>query len=202
MEFTNNTATNGGAIGSGGSSICFGNISNTKFNSNIAKDDGGAIYIYLDSYRSYPHIQFSNNSHIEFNNNAATRGGAIYSISSFISFEGFSATVFSNNIATVYVGAIIAEDESEITFYDNSTVTFTHNSAPFSEIVYCGSNCKVITKNNSNVMFNFVLPKWCTNICTPYNGQGAVIIDSSGVVRCRHQKAFECLRENCNCKNL
>ena len=53
-------------------------------------------------------------------------------------------------------------------------------------------------------MFNDVLAKSSTNTCTPwpYNGEGAVTIDSNSIVRCEYQKAFECQSENCHCKNL
>ena len=147
-------------------------------------------------------VSSKGNSHIEFNNNAATRGGAIYIIGNFISFEGFSTTVFSNNIAKDYGGAI-AEHRSQIIFCNNSTVTFTHNNAPFGETVYCGSNSNVTSKENSTVIFNDVIAKWCNNMtCIPYTGQGAVTIDSNGIVMCSDQKAFTCLSENCNCKTL
>ena len=204
-KFNNNVAKDdGGAIYFSNLEISyyyiqFNDNSHVEFNNNTATK-GGAIYSI--NHIPYNLLLFNNNSHIKFNNNTATRGGAIYSINSFISFEGFSATVFSNNIAKDYGGALIAEDESEITFCNNSKVTFTHNSAPFSATVYCGRNCHVTTKDNSTVTFNNVLAKWCTNTCTPYIGEGAVTIDSNGIVRCSDQKAFECLSENYNCKNL
>ena len=196
-EFNNNIGEDGGAMNSYGSPITFKHISNTIFTNNFAISNGGAIY------SQYMTISSKGNSHIEFNNNTATRGGAIYIINNFISFEGFSATVFSNNIAKDYGGAITAEEESDIIFCNNSTVTFTHNNAPFGETVYCGNNSIVTSKGNSTVIFNDVIAKWCTNMrCLPYTGQGVVIIDSNGIVWCSDQKAFTCLSENCNCKIL
>ena len=197
-DFTNNTARDdGGAIYTGSSSISFRNISNAKFNNNVAISNGGAIH------SRHTTISSKSNSHIQFNNNAAARGGAIYSIdNNFISFEGLSTTVFSNNIAKDYGGALLAEDKVEIIFSNNSTVTFTNNNAPVGETVYCGSNSNVITKENSTVMFNDVLAKWCTNICLPYTGQGTVTIDSNGLVWCWDQKAFACQSENCKCNDL
>ena len=196
-EITNNTATERGAMSSERSPITFKHISNTKFTNNFAIRDGGAIYSNDITVSS------KGNSHIEFNNNVATRGGAIYIIDNFISFEGFSTTVFSNNIAKDYGGAITVEEESEIIFHNNSTVTFTHNNTLFGDTVYCGSNSIVTSKGNSTVIFNNVIPKWCINmICTPYTGQGAVTIDSNGIVMCSDQKAFTCLSESCNCKSL
>ena len=111
------------------SPITFNHISNTKFTNNVAISSGGAIY------SQYMTVSSKGNSHIEFNNNTATRGGAIYISYNFISFEGFSATVFSNNIAKDYGGAITAGEESDIIFCNYSTVTFTHNNAPFGETV-------------------------------------------------------------------
>ena len=116
--------------------------------------------------------------------------------------KDFLLQVFSNNIGKDYGGAI-TEEISEIIFWNNSTVTFSHNNAPFGETVYCGSNSNVTSKGNSTVTFNDVLAKWCTNMtCLPYNGQGAVIIDSNGIVWCSDKKAFTCLTESCNCKTL
>ena len=197
-DFTNNTARwHGGAIYTSSSSISFRNISNAKFNNNVAISNGGAIH------STDTPISSKSNSHIQFSNNAATRGGAIYSIdNNFISFEGFSNTVFSNNIAKDYGGALLAEDKVEIIFSNNSTVTFANNNAPVGETVYCVSNSNVTTKENSTVMFNDVLAKWCTNTCLPYTGQGTVTIDSNGLVWCSDQKAFACLSENCKCNNL
>ena len=197
-DFTNNTARDdGGAIYTSSSSISFINISNANFNNNVAISSGGAIHS-TDST-----ISSKSNSHIQFNNNAATRGGAIYSIdNNFISFEGLSTTVFSNNIAKDYGGALLAEDKVEIIFSNNSTATFANNKAPVGETIYCGSNSKVTTKENSTVIFNDVLAKWCTNTCLPYTGQGTVTIDINGIVMCSDQKAFECLSENCKCNDL
>ena len=196
-DFTNNTATDdGGAIYTRSSSISFRQISNAKFSNNVAISNGGAIFSRDTT------ISFKSNSHIQFSNNAATRGGAINSIDNFISFEGFSNTVFSNNIAKDYGGALLAEDKVEIIFSNNSTVTFANNNAPVGETVYCGINSKVTTKENSTVIFNDVLAKWCTNNCLPYTGQGTVTIDSNGLVWCSDQKAFACQSENCKCNNL
>ena len=176
--------------------MSFKDVSNAKFNNNVAISNGGAI-LSTDTP-----ISSKNNSHIQFNSNGATRGGAIYSIDNFISFEGFSATVFSNNIAKDCGGALLAEDKVEIIFRNNSTVTFTNNSAPVGETIYCGSNSNVTTNESSTVMFNYVLAKWCTNTCLSYTGQGTVTIDSNGIVMCSNQKAFACLSENCKCNDL
>ena len=202
-DFTNNTATYGGAIYTWRSSISFEDSSTTDFTNNTATY-GGAIFTFSSSsYSTEANISSKSNSHIQFNNNAATRGGAIYSTdNNLISFEGLSTTVFSNNIAKDYGGALLAEYKVEIIFSNNSTVTFTNNNAPVGETVYCGSNSNVTTKENSTVIFNNVLAKWCTNTCLPYTGQGTVTIDSNSIVLCSDQKAFACLSENCYCNDL
>ena len=224
-EFANNIATDGGAIYAKDTHISFKKNCNTKFFSNVAKNVGGAIYS-LDRT-----ISFKRNSCTKFIDNVAKSGGGIFSYNNFISFEescttkfhhnnanqgaaifldtnsylsfvGLSSTVFSKNFAKEYGGAIAAGIESHIIFSDHSTIIFTHNNAPFGETVYCGSDSSITTKQNSTIKFNDVLAKWCTNTCLPYNGQGSMTIDSSGIVWCMVQKAFACLSEKCDCKNL
>ena len=199
-EFTNNTAEDdGGAIISSSRKISFINFSHTIFNNNVAKRRGGAIYVIDVSVLS------KSNSYIEFNNNAAARGGAIclYSSKSFIFFGEFSATVFNNNVAKDYGGAITAERRTRIIFCNNSTVTFIYNNAPIGETIYCISVCNIITKENPAITFNDVSAKWCNNLYLPYTAaRGTVTVDSIGVVRCSDQKLFNCRSENCKCKRL
>ena len=225
-EFTNNTAIDGGAICSSVGFITFKENSTAKFANNFARGNGGAIFsklpiidltngaVLYDNIKgsfisTIISISFEGNSTTEFANNfARCSGGAVYTNNIFISFEGFSDTVFSNNTAKDYGGALYTvaeynEYKSAIIYRNISTVTFTHNSAPVGETVYCGNNSNVTTKGNSTIIFNDVLPKWCTNmLCTPYTGQGTVTIDSNGIVLCSDQRAFACLSENCNCKSL
>ena len=208
-DFFNNSAIRGGAVFSSSSFIHFKEDSITEFTNNTAKFYGGAIFtdvIYNPFYVEENCISFEGNSTTEFFNNfAGGNGGAIYTDNIFISFEEFSNAVFSSNTAKDYGGALytVAEYNSTIIFRNNSTVTFTHNSAPIGETVYCGNNSNVTTKENSSIIFNDVLAKWCTNmLCTPYTGQGTVRIDSNGMVMCSDQRAFACLSENCNCKSL
>ena len=224
-EFTNNTAIDGGAICSSVGYITFKEDSTAKFANNFARGNGGAIFSKLliidltNGAVSYDNIRgsfistiisvsFEGNSTTEFANNFARgSGGAIYTNNIFIYFEGFSDTVFSNNTAdyggALYTVAEYNEYKSAIIYRNIATITFTHNSAPVGETVYCGNNSNVTTKGNSTVIFNNVLPKWCTNmLCTPYTGQGTVTIDSNGIVLCSDQRAFACLSENCNCKSL
>jgi len=110
---------------------------------------------------------------------------------------------FINNIATDSDRAVYAEDHSDITFDDNSTVTFTNNKVTFGASVYSYDNSKIIVKGNSTVIFNDLLSKWCANTCVPYTGQNDVVtIDITGTVWCSDQKAFMCLSEKCHCNKL
>ena len=87
---------------------------------------------------------------------------------------------------------------ADITFDDNSTVTFNNNNATFGATAFANSNCKVIVKGHSSVLFNDLTPKWCDQICLPYAEQGdALTIDSEGIVWCREQIAFRYLSNKC-----
>ena len=134
-------------------------------------------------------------------NTAAYFGGAVSSmIGSKISFEGFSAVVFRNNIAE-YGGAVFIGDQSDVIFSDNSTVKFGNNNATFGATVF--SNSKIVVIGNSTIIFNDHSAQWCNNTCLPYSGQGDVVtIDSNGVVWCSDQKAFICSSKKCYCNNL
>ena len=225
--FSNNAAENGGAICSAESYICFEENSKIMFSKNIAQH-GGAVYSFHNStialegnsatkfisnvaingggiYSVESSIYFKANSTAEFINHNITAGdgGAIYCImDSNIYFEGFTITVFMNNIA-VYGGAVLATYHSDIIFSGNSTVTFTKNDAIFGATVFSIFDSKVITNGNSAVIFNDLLQKWCNNTCLPYIGQGDVItIDSNGTVWCSDQKSFICVSKKCFCNNL
>ena len=188
--FSNNTADDGGAIFSY-SYILFEGNSSPVFSNNTAVYDGGAIH-------SYSFILFEGDSSVVFDDNTAIRyGGAINSVN--ISFEGFSAVVFRNNIAE-YGGAMF---HSDIIFSDNVTVKFTNNKATFGSTTFSNGRSKVMVIGNSTVIFNNVTAKWCNNICLPCTGQDDVItIDSNGIVWCSDPKEFICLSKNCYCNKL
>ena len=198
--FSKNIARDGGAIYSdSNSTIAVEGNSATKFINNVAIK-GAGIYSARDSS-----IYFKANSTAEFYNHSITtdNGGAIYcKMHSNIYFEGFSITVFTNNIA-VYGGAVLTTDHSDLIFSGNSTVTFTKNDAIFGATIFCNNDSKIITNGNSTVIFHDLSPKWCNNICLPYTGQGDVItVDSNGVVWCSEQNLFICLSKKCYCNNL
>ena len=198
--FSNNTAECGGAIRSY-SYILFEGNSSPVFSNNTA-DNGGAIH--SDSY-----VLFKGNSFVVLDDNTAiSHGGAICSTldsinnaNNKISFEGFSAVAFRNNIAE-YGGAMF---HSDIIFSDNVTVKFTNNKATFGSTTFSntGGISKVMVIGNSTVIFNDVTVKWCNNTCLPHTSQDDVItIDSNGIVWCSDQRAFICLSKNCYCNKL
>jgi len=114
-----------------------------------------------------------------------------------------SVVKFSNNFETDSDRVIYVEYQSDITFDDNSTVTFTYNEITFGELVHSYINSKIMVKGNSTIIFNDLLPKWCANTCVQYNGQNDVVkIDITGIALCSNQKAFMCLIETCNCNKL
>ena len=194
-EFSNNIAGYSGAIGCG--SISFEGFSATVFSVNIARGRGGAV--------ECSNITFKDSSATVFSNNIANDGGAVF-CHSILSFEGSSATVFCNNTAD-YGGAIYPISDV-VVFCDNSTVKFTNNNAMVGASVY--SRSKVMALENSTILFNDHLVKWCDNPCFPYDARhvyrydlwDVIIIDSNGVVWCSDQKALICSNINCYCKSL
>ena len=231
--FDNNTASSdGGAICSGSSwygngYLIFAGTSAVVFSNNSADSHGGAIFTRLRSgyliFEEKSTTTFSNNSAsrggaiyarenlffkasstAEFNNNIAElSGGALYCAGCIISFEGFSVTIFSNNVADNYGGAISTLPYSNVVFSDNSTVAFTNNTAKFGATVY-SNHYKVMAIENSTIIFNNHLVKWCNNTCLPYHGFGNedIAIDSNGVVWCGNPRAFICSSKNCYCKHF
>ena len=209
--FSNNAVEHGGAMYSAKSSIIFEENSKIMFSDNIAKD-GGAVYSFYNSTIALEgnsatkfnnnvaingggihlidsSMYFKANSTAEFNNHNITtgNGGAIYCEKhSNIYFEGFSITVFMNNIA-VYGGAVLARDHSDIIFSGNSTVTFTKNDAIFGATVFSKFDSKLIINGNSAVIFHGLSAKWCNNTCLPYASKGDVVtVDSNSAVWCSY----------------
>ena len=69
------------------------------------------------------------------------------------------------------------------------------------------SHSKVMALENSTILFNDHVIKWCNNTCIPYRRRhgynwDAIIIDSNGVVWCDDHKTFICSNINCYCKSL
>jgi len=225
--FSNNTAKYGGVIKSEFTGyISFEDNSNSIFSNNIAHFYGGSIMV-----TNSVHVTIKGNSNVMFNNNEASEGGAVHCYFSMMVFRENSTVTFIdnkatngenlflqycdikyvencmvkfiNNIATDSDRAVYAEDQSDITFDDNSTVTFTNNKVAFGASVYSYRNSKIIVKGNSTIIFNDLFAKWCANTCVKYTDQNDVItIDGTGTVWCSDQKAFICLSEKCHCNKL
>ena len=202
MFSSNNANDSGGAIAALRVIITFEKFSNTALIHNAAKLNGGAIY----SEHSF--VSFKANSTTDFSNNTATnKGGAVNFKSGNISFEGRSVTSFSNNIAdyggALSGGAKFAADNSSINFCDNSVVNFTNNKATFGAIVFSEKHSRIILIENSTVIYNNMIPRWCNNICLLYpSDDDVVMIESNGKVWCSDNNGFICLTKHCHCKKL
>ena len=146
IDFTNNTASCGGAIFISESSISFEDSSTTNFTYNTATDYGGAIYTEHSS------ISFEDSSTTDFTYNVARDGGgAMHTYYSSISFEDSSTTDFTSNTAEYDGGAIIIKD-GPISFEGSSTTDFTHNTATYGGAIYTRSS-SISFKENSTTDF-------------------------------------------------
>ena len=197
--FRNNFGGSQGAISlqSNIGKLSFDNFSNTTFSHNIAKWTGGAIC-------SSTSISFKGNSTTKFNDNFASYTGGAIDCRSSISFGGSSATVFSNNMAKIAGGGAIFS-YSDVVFSDNCIIKFTDNNAMDSASVY--SRSKVMALENSTILSNDHVVKWCKDTCIPYRKSHGItwdvtIIDSNGAVWCSDHKTFICSNINCRCRSL
>ena len=143
VKFKNNVATYfGGGICSN-SNIKFENNCTVMFIHNEASR-GGAIFATF-------HTVFQDNSTIQFDDNRATTlGGALY-ISN-LTFNGNAAVTFNNNEALLTGGALYSSNSS-ITMKQNSTVSFTNNSAERGGAVFISASTLLVSEF-SNVTFN------------------------------------------------
>jgi len=158
--FTDNSASNGGAVYS------VGNITNSTFTNNSASDDGGAVYYDYSSSSSITNSTFTNNS-------ASDDGGAVYYDYSDSSISSITNSTFTNNSA--YDGGAVSyyydrsDSDSSISSITNST--FTNNSAFNGGAVsydYYHSDSSISSITNSTF----------TNNSASNNG-GAIYSDSS-----------------------
>ena len=193
----------GEAISTYDSDISFKGNSTTIFSNNIAVHYFGVLCVI-----HYSHLSFEDGSHTLFSANTATsivnsrpRAGIIYSDSHcHIHFQGHSHTVFENNV--VENGAVVSRVDANITFGDDSKVTFINNDAKVGATVFCTIDSKIIVKGNPTVKINDVSAKWCNNTCIPYIDQDVITIDGNGIVWCYNQTAFVCLSEKCHCNKF
>ena len=118
------------------------------FDHNTAGTDGGAIFCNsIYSYQGYCNLSFEGYSTTIFRNNIGGSQGAI-SLRSYIgksSFDNFSTTTFSHNIAEWRGGAIYSS--TPISFKANSTTKFNDNIAS-----YTGGavDCRIISFEDSS----------------------------------------------------
>ena len=133
VRFTENSATNGGAIASDSISLVFTNHSTVAFINNHARGgDGGAII-------------FSGRNIVDDTRPASVR------------FDMHCVIIFSENTATSSGGAISFLESSNILFQNNSTVTFTSNKAVRGGAIH-SINSSIIFENTI-VNFNKNLAK-------------------------------------------
>ena len=132
VSFKDNNATAGGGIYSRNSIITFDDKCNVSFHNNSVGSNGNRF--------------------------ASGRGGAVFAINSIIYTNGSSKVTFSNNYATFAGGAIMAIDDSPITFNGSSSVTFSYNHAGAhggaafvenSPITFHGSSTVIFSNNHA-----------------------------------------------------
>lgn len=123
----NNANQFGGALYIvGNSNITVTGKSVVNFNGNAAIEGGAAIFSQLNS-----NAKFGDNSIVTFSSNYATVGwgGTIYmSDNCCVFFELYSVVLFTNNSAGA-CGAVYCHTHSHIQINNNSSVTFSHNTA-------------------------------------------------------------------------
>ena len=142
VTFIHNKALQGGAIYSQlNSYIKFEGNSTVKFIANAAVEYGGAINLFTNTF-----IMFTNYTRVMFNSNGAKSGGAIYSDNTFI-----TATKSTNlkNTGTAFTPL------SNITIAENSSVTFTNNTAlQDGGSIYLSDHSNFVLINNSKLVFS------------------------------------------------
>ena len=135
--FINNSAYNGGAIGSKGG-VRIADNAQVLFQGNHATDIGGAI-------ASFEHVTIAGK--VQFNNNSAIQGGAVYSNGS-VSTDDNAQVLFKGNHADTVAGGAIASGQ-HVTIA--GSVQFINNSAYQGGAVV--SNGNVTIANNAQVIF-------------------------------------------------
>ena len=184
-SFTNNSATNGGAIYLESSDgVSTGNFESNTFVRNSASVSGGAIHMILVSVTfSGTHFFeqnsailtggaiFANSSNLisgtsMFIGNFANEGGAIYSRSSSVTFT--EKNLFLQNFAILIGGAIVLFNNNSCTF--ERTAKFAENSAEFGGGI--ASFLSVSLNFNGDIIF--------TNN-TAVNGGGMLIVFTRSV---------------------
>ena len=149
VEFTNNTADNGGAVYMLGGKLTIADNAEVVFQVNRARKDGGAI-------NSYRHVTIAG-SVLFINNSATFQGGAINSWRS-VNTANNSHVIFQDNHAIRNGGAIIS-GQHDVTIA--GSVQFINNSADQAGAINCAGS--VIIADNAQVVFQ-------SNHADVYNG--------------------------------
>ena len=152
VNFTNNSATQGGAIYLHSKSVLltFCKEKCRLFFTDNKANIGGAIY------QSNSNITFSGHSDVTFNYNIATfEGGAVYSHNnSFIKFQNNSIVKFTGNVADIG-GAMHITMSSHIIFQDNSVVRLCDSLGfTFGGAIFLNGNSDVTFSKNCNIIFH------------------------------------------------
>ena len=126
----------------------------------------GIIYCMDNSY-----VTFKVTCEVIFSSNLASQyGAAIYSDNSHVTFTGNSTVTFSNNVVSStdtnglvlqHCGTIYSENNSSISFEDNSFTMFTKNVADYGAAIFLYSNSFITFKHSSRVMFNNNIAEYC-----------------------------------------
>ena len=98
-------------------------------------------------------IKSLQNSSLTFNNNTAHIGGAIFSYAYHITFQGNSHARFSNNVALQNGGVLFCSSECNISFTEDSIVTFSHNEAAQGGVIHIQFNSVIKFQGNSTISF-------------------------------------------------
>ena len=196
--FNNNTAGLGAAmLLIYKCTIEFIDRSKAMFTDNTA-NNGGAVALYDNCTAT-----IGNFSHLTFNNNTASHcGGALQiSTASHTSFTGNSVTLFADNRAENYGGAVCCNISSSVKVEKNSTIFFENNTATFGENFYSNGN-SITDIGNTNLKINNNTARW-------YYGGGQftnindIIIDANGTVRCNdHKEYYICKYKKCYCEDI
>lgn len=165
-----------------------GNITYIRFKSNIAGENGGAVYIDISNTSSM--INEQKLSDCYFIDNHAKNGGGIYN-NNFYRFSE-APLYFRNNSAEENGGAIYCKD-----FCDLSSIMFISNSAGGnSGAVFCNDNCffrkdEFINNTAEGIGSAIFSNDYCTFYTSNFTGNSAY---DAGAIRCNDFNDFYNLR--------
>ena len=150
ISFNNNRATqNGGVLYSVNSFVLCNENSTLSLAHNEATINGGVMYCGTNS-----NISFSEFTNVSFNDNKAINGGVLFANNnSEISFEGNSSVTFIKNEARSNGGAGYFSGHCSVTLKQNAKVTFQSNNAIFGGALCVNNNTNITFIDNSIALF-------------------------------------------------